>query len=151
MSLQKWLDSGFLRTAKPVAKDIAEKYRIAERNLRAASLEGQPDDIAFRLAYEAVVVVAQALLLADGYRPATTCSHYYSIESLEYTLGESRDKLILLQAMVKKRHISQYEMIDTISPGELKAMLKEARRIQDLGTAILMAKHPELAEWISKG
>lgn len=53
--------------------------------------------------------------------------------------------------MVKKRHFSQYEMIDTISPGELKAMLKEARRIQDLGTAMLMANHPESAEWIGKG
>ncbi|MCD4700851.1 MAG: hypothetical protein K8S24_03245 [Candidatus Aegiribacteria sp.] len=44
----------------------------------------------FRLSYEAMLVAAQALLLANGYRPASVSSHYYSIESLEHTIGESR-------------------------------------------------------------
>ena len=146
MSLKKLFDNGFLKKAKPTRKDIDDKFGVARRNLRDAAIESLSDDTKFRLAYETVIVTAQALLLAEGYRTGTRGSHFYAIESLEHTLGESRKRIILLHALSKKRHITQYDMEGAVSPEELKTMLEEAKRVSRLGLAMLLAKHPEFAE-----
>lgn len=143
MSLGKWLDNGYLKKANPTKRDIEAKFGVAQRDLDDAANTGISDDTRYRLAYEAMLVVAQAMLLADGYRPASQGSHYYSIESLEHTMGESRKKIDLLHSFSKKRHICQYDQEGTVSPEEVEAMLKEARRIIRLGVAMLAAKHPE--------
>ncbi|OPL19082.1 MAG: hypothetical protein AVO35_12470 [Candidatus Aegiribacteria sp. MLS_C] len=93
MSLKKWLDNGYLKKAKPTKRDIDAKFGVARRDLEDASTTEISDDSRYRLAYEAMLVVAQAMLLADGYRPASQGSHYSSIESLEHTMGESREKI----------------------------------------------------------
>lgn len=143
MSLKKWYDSGYLKKATPTSRDISAKFGVAERNLKDASVKDISDDTRFRLAYEAMLVVAQALLLAEGYRTGSQGSHYYAIESLEYTLGEKRKAINLLQTMAKKRHVCQYDVEGSVSPEEVAVMLKEARRIMRFGIAMLMAKHPE--------
>ncbi len=143
MSLKKLFDNGYLRKAGPTARDVNLKFAIAKRNLQDAANENISIDTRFRLSYEAMLVVAQALLLADGYRPAPGRSHYYSIESLEYTIGESRDEIILLHALAKKRHVIQYDMAGAVSPEELVTVKKQAKRITNLAVAKIAAKHPE--------
>lgn len=143
MSLKSWYDSGYLKKATPTKRDISAKIGVAERDLRDSENTDISDDTRYRLAYEAMLVFAQALLLADGYRPTYQGSHYYSVESLEHTIGESRSKIDLLHSFAKKRHICQYDMEGVVSPEEVHAMLKEAKRIIQIGTAVLAAKHPE--------
>lgn len=143
MSLKKWYDSNYLKKATPTASDIHRKFKVAGRDLKDAAIMDLSDDTRFRLAYEAMLVIAQAMLLAEGYRTSSQGSHYYAIESLEHTMGESREKLLLLHAFAKKRHICQYDMEGTVSPEEVGAMIKEAVRILEMGVAILSAKHPE--------
>ena len=143
MSLKKLFDNGYLRKAEPTTRDINAKFEVAVRNLRDAANEDISIDTRFRLSFEAMLVAAQALLLADGYRPAAGRGHYYSIETLEYTIGESRDIIILLHALAKKRHVIQYDMTGAISPEELATMMKQAKRIMNLVTAYMAAKHPE--------
>ncbi len=143
MSLKRLFDNGYLRKAEPTKRDVNAKFAVADRNLRDAANENISIDTRFRLSYEAMLAAAQALLLADGYRPASGRSHYYSIESLEYTIGESRDEIILLHALAKKRHVIQYDMVDAISPEELVIVRKQAKRIINLAAAMIGAKHPE--------
>ena len=144
MSLKNWYNSAYLKKAQPATLDIAAKIRVAKRDLVDSSITDLSDDTKFRLAYEAMVVVAQALLLTEGYRPGSTGSHYYAIESLEYTLGESRENLSVLHAFSKKRHVCQYEIEGAISPEEITAMRHQAERILRKGIAALMIKFPEL-------
>jgi uncharacterized protein (UPF0332 family) len=143
MSLIKLFDNGYLKKAEPTAWDINAKFAVADRNLQDAANEDISIDTRFRLSYEAMLVAAQALLLANGYRPASVNNHYYSIESLEHTIGESRDGIILLHALAKKRHVIQYDMAGAISPEELGTMTKQAKRIINLAAAMIAAKHPE--------
>lgn len=143
MSLKKWSDNGYLKNARPTKRDIDAKFGVAQRDLEDAANTDISDDTRYRLAYEAMLVTAQAMLLADGYRTSSQGSHYYSIESLEHTMGESRKKIDLLHSFSKKRHICQYDQEGTVSPEEVKAMLKEARRLIRTGIAMLAAKHPE--------
>lgn len=146
MSLKKWLDNGYLKKAKPTKRDIDAKFGVARRNLEDASSIEISDDTRYRLAYEAMLVVAQAMLIADGYRPSSQGSHYYSIESLEYTMGESSEKIDLLHSFSKKRHMCQYDQEGIISPEEVNAMIKEAKRLIRMGIAVLSAKHPEFLQ-----
>ena len=141
--MRKWLDNGYLKKAKPTKRDIEAKLCVAQRDMNDATNTGISDDTRYRLAYEAMLVVAQAMLLADGYRPASQGSHYYSIESLEHTMGESRAKIDLLHSFSKKKHMCQYDQEGIISPEEVNAMLKEAQRLFRMGIAVLSAKHPE--------
>lgn len=143
MSLKRLFDNGYLRKAVPTTRDINAKFAVADRNLRDAANENISIDTRFRLTYEAMLVAAGALLLADGYRPASGASQYYSIESLEFTIGESRDEIILLHALAKKRHVIQYDMAGAISPEELETMIKQANRIINLAAAMIAAKYPE--------
>ncbi len=105
-----------MKKAQPATLDVAAKIRVAKRDLVDSSITDLSDDTKFRLAYEAMVVVSQALLLAEEYRPGSTGSHYYAIESLEYTLGESKENLSLLHVFSKKRHICQYEIEGACQP-----------------------------------
>jgi len=146
MSLKAWLEDGHLKKAEPTGADVRERFEVAIRDLKDAGIAELSVDTRFRLAYEAVLAVAQALMLADGFRPASLDNHYYSIESLEHTMGEDRKSLTLLHAMSKKGSLLPYGQVGAVSPEELATMLREAQRILKLGVAMLGAKHPEYLE-----
>lgn len=78
MSLKKLFDNGFLRKASPTSKDINDKFNVASRNLTDAAIENLSDDTRFRLAYETVIVTAQALLLAEGSKETIKAGNHHA-------------------------------------------------------------------------
>ena len=128
MSLEKWAENGWLKTAEPDSNDIESLLSVAERNINDSRVKGLSDDSAFMLAYQAILSCASALLLSKGFRPASKGQHYYSIESLRETLRND-EQVDVLQQIRNKRNIIQYEQAGIISPSE-------ALRIQELADEI---------------
>ncbi|MCK5115036.1 MAG: HEPN domain-containing protein [Candidatus Aegiribacteria sp.] len=129
MSLEKWAENGWLKTAEPDDADIESLLSVAERNIRDSHVKGLSDDSVFMLAYQAILSCASALLLARGFRSASKGQHYYSIESLRETLHND-EQVNVLQQIRKKRNTIQYEQAGIVSPSE-------ALRIQELTDEIL--------------
>ena len=123
MSLEKWAENGWLKTAEPDDGDIESLLSIAERNIRDSRVKGLSDDSVFLLAYQAILSCACALLLAKGFRPASKGQHYYSIESLRETLRND-EQVDVLQQIRNKRNIIQYEQAGIVSPSEALRILE---------------------------
>lgn len=123
MSLEKWAENGWLKTAEPDDADIESLLSVAERNIRDSHVKGLSDDSVFMLAYQAILSCASALLLARGFRSASKGQHYYSIESLRETLHND-EQVNVLQKIRNKRNIIQYEQAGIVSPSEALRILE---------------------------
>jgi hypothetical protein len=89
MSLQSWLENGWLRQHRTSKKEIADLFRIIERDLQDAE-GGISDDWRFGIAYNAALKLCTILLYAEGFRPERTLQHYRTIRALPIILGENR-------------------------------------------------------------
>ena len=79
MSLQKWVEYGWLRSHKSSNKEIADLLRIIDRDLQDAAGEIS-SDWRFGIAYNAVLKLCTMLLYAEGYRPEKNLQHYRTIQ-----------------------------------------------------------------------
>ena len=89
MSLQSWLENGWLRHHKTSKKEIADLLKIISRDLKDAEA-GISDDWRFGIAYNAALKLCTILLYAEGYRPEKTLQHYRTIQALPLILGGNR-------------------------------------------------------------
>lgn len=92
MSLQKWVEYGWLRSHKSSNKEIADLLRIIDRDLQDAAGEIS-SDWRFGIAYNAALKLCTILLYAEGYRPEKTLQHYRTIQSLPVILGKNMSKM----------------------------------------------------------
>jgi hypothetical protein len=69
MSLQKWLEYGWLRPHQPSRKEISDLLRIIDRDLHDAA-GNISADWRFGIAYNAALKLCTILLYAEGYRRA---------------------------------------------------------------------------------
>lgn len=90
MSLQQWVDNGWLRHHQTSTKEITNLLKIVDRDLMDAK-ESISDDWRFGIAYNAALKLCTILLYAEGYQPERTLQHYRTIQALpSRPLGESR-------------------------------------------------------------
>jgi hypothetical protein len=89
-------------------------------------------------------MVARAALAASSYRTSGEGNHYWTIQSLAFTLQPDIKSIKKFNKFRKKRNISDYEMTGMVSEQEVGEMLSLA---QDLRAAVekwLHEHHPEL-------
>ena len=86
MSLQSWLESGQLRAHKTSKREIAELFKAVDRDLADSQVQGLSADRRFATAYSAALLVATIALAASGYRAQQEGHHYWSIQSLAFTI-----------------------------------------------------------------
>ena len=84
MSLQQWLNNGWLRPHQTDAQEIANLLAIADRDIADAGNATLSADWRFGIAYNAALKLCTMLLFAAGYRPENTLAHYRTLLSLEY-------------------------------------------------------------------
>jgi len=118
---------------------------IIHRDLNDSSISGLSPDWKFAIAYNAILQAATTCLAASGYRPRKGQSqHYYTIESLKYTLGLSDQKITLIDSYRKKRNIADYERAGMISKKESEEILQHAKAMRNQVVEWLNQTHPEL-------
>ena len=145
MSLKQWLDNGWLRKHTTDKQEIANLFRIVDRDLQDAAEKCISRDWRFGIAYNAALKLCTILLAAEGYRPERTLQHYRTILALPEILGkEMQEDVQYLDTCRKKRNIVEYDQIGIISDTEAEELLTYARTLRERVTAWLKENHAEL-------
>jgi len=147
MTLDNLLRIGKL---KPHAADKAEIGRLlaaAGRALMDAGIEGLSSDARLDLAYRAIMQVALAAMLAQGYRPATSepGHHQLIIQALPKTAGIAAERIRVLDGFRAARNQSDYRGVP-VSDAVAQECLAEARALVDEIRDWLAAHHPRLVQ-----
>ncbi len=144
MSLQDWLNEERLRTHKTSKKEIEQLFAVFKRDMADAQAEALSTDRRFTTAYNAALMVARAALAASGYRTSGEGNHYWTIQSLAFTLQLDDKPITKFNKFRQKRNISDYEMIGMVSEQEVTEMIALAQELRDMVTEWLKKNHPEL-------
>lgn len=130
MNLDDLVREGRLKTHAPDGAEATRLLAAARRNLRDANLEELSEESRFDLAYKSIMQCAMLALLARGFRPATSIPghHWTMIQCLPMTLGMPEDVVLVLDALRKKRNLTDYsgELID---PASLRECLLRAEEL----------------------
>ena len=129
MSLELWEKNGWLRKHQTSAQEIKSVLSLAERDIEEASREVMSIDWRFNIAYNAGLQLATIALLAAGYRAGRGDSkHYRVIQALPLVMGEKYTALKnYLDNCRRKRNVSAYDAVGTISEKEAVDLLKTVK------------------------
>ena len=87
MSLEKWVEYGWLRREPTSPDEIKNLLSIVDRGLSDSKVQAVSTDLRFIAAFGAALTAATTALRACGYRTATQAGHHVkTIESLELTI-----------------------------------------------------------------
>ena len=73
MSLEKWVEYGWLRREASSPGEVKDLLGIVERSLADSKVEAISTDLRFVAAFNAALSVATTALRASGHRPAMQC------------------------------------------------------------------------------
>src|SRR5262249_8765545 len=90
-----------------------------------------PADWRLGIAYNAALQLATLALAAEGYRPARDRGHERAIWSLRLTIGAKDSRVGTIDAVRRKRNISNYERAGTASPSEAREMFEIASNLRE--------------------
>lgn len=119
MTLENLLKTGQLKSHTAHAKEIHQLLAAARRNLDDARATAISPETRFDVAYKAIMQTALVALLANGFRPDTNRPghHMTVLQSLPKTIGLHNERMSVLDALRRKRNLSDYmgENIDDVS------------------------------------
>jgi hypothetical protein len=144
MSLQDWLNNGWLIEHQASGEEIGDLLGVVDRDLADSQTPGLSADWRLSIAYNAAIQAASAALAAAGYRAARQSHHHRVIQSLAYTVGVAPRLVAQLDAFRKKRNIGEYERAGRASDQEAEEILALARKLRGEVDAWLRDNHPRL-------
>jgi len=145
MSLEKWVEYGWLRREPTSPREIKDLLGIVERSLADSRVEAVSTDLRFIAAFNAALSVATTALRASGHRTVTQAGHHVkTIESLELTIGANPKLIQRFKIFNNKRNKSGYDVAGAVSDQELEAIVKLATELRDSTLTWLRKTHPEL-------
>ena len=146
MTLNNLLRIGKLKPHAADKAEIARLFESARRALADAGLEGLSSDARLDLAYRAIMQVALAAMLANGYRPATSepGHHQLLIQALPKTAGVAAERIRVLDAYRAARNLSDYRGVPVTDVVAQECAAEAASILADV-SAWIIAHHPNLA------
>jgi hypothetical protein len=112
MSLSDWQKNGWLKPHPPDSTEIAAKLQVIERDVRFSGTPDADPDWRFAAAYNAALQGAAIAWLASGFEASKGGgAHYYTIESLKFTVADNGALIDALQAFRGKRGGMVYEAV----------------------------------------
>lgn len=133
MTLENLLRIGQLKSHNPDAIEIQRLLEAARRNLADARVTAISTETRFDAAYKTIMQAALAALMANGFRPDTNRPghHMTVLQSLPKSVGLSTERMVVLDALRRKRNLSDYtgEDIDDISVSNCIAEAEELLRV----------------------
>lgn len=147
MSLQQWLENGWVRKHEATRKEIAELLGLAERDLADSRTADLSADWRLGIAYNAALQAATAALAAAGFRMSGgTPHHHYTIQSLAHTVGIDAARIRLFDEIRRKRNTAEYDRAGFVSDAEAQAAVEFAARLREDVIQWLRDKHPILLQ-----
>ena len=105
MSLEKWVEYGWLRRDPTSPGEIKDLLGIVERSISDSKVEAVSTDLRFIAAFNAALSVATTALRASGHRTITQAGHHVkTIESLELTIKASPKVIQRFKTFNNKRN-----------------------------------------------
>jgi len=144
MSLQDLLNEGRLTTHKTSKQEITRLLALFDRDIADAQIKNLSGGRRFATAYNAALMVSTAALAASGYRTSTEGHHYWTIQSLAFTLQLDAKTITKFNKFRQKRNISDYERTGMVSEQEVKEMITLAKKLRAVLVDWLKKEHPEL-------
>jgi hypothetical protein len=144
MSLEKWVEYGWLRKEPTSSGEIKDHLGIVERGLADSRVEAVSTDLRFIAAFNAALSVATTALRASGRTITQAGHHVKTIESLELTLKSSPKVIQKVKTFNNKRNKSVYDVAGAVTDQELESMVKLAIELRDCAIVWLQSSHPEL-------
>ena len=146
MSLERYVENGWLKREPTSPQEIADQLGIVTRSMNDAGVQDISDDLRFYTSFNAILALANTALRASGYRTTTQPGHHIrTIETLEYTVGADGKLIRKLLAFSKKRNVASYDAAGSISNQELQQILITAEDLRHTVVAWLRTAHPELS------
>lgn len=126
---------------------IQRLLAAAERNLLDAGIVELSAENRFDAAYKSIMQCAMIGLWAHGYRTSThqPGHHQTALQVLPKTLGISQDRVVVLDALRKKRNLSDYEG-DVISDSMVETCCQQAAILLHETREWLQQYRPELLQ-----
>lgn len=146
VSLQSWQENGRLRAHQTSSREITELLKAVDRDLADAQLHGLSVDRRFATAYSAALLVATAALAASGYRAPQEGHHYWTIQSLTFTMKLDAKTIEQLDTFRRKRNITDYERVGMVSEQETRNMLALAKKLRATVVEWLKKNYPGLIQ-----
>jgi hypothetical protein len=144
MASDAWFARPAYESHRTSRAEIAGLIAHAERCTADGAAVGISAETRHAALHNAVIYLAKAALAADGFR-TTESHHYWSIESLQHTVGLGHADVAILHAHRKKRHQSSYQYDGMVSDDEVAGLLALATDLAERVRRWLAASHPELA------
>jgi hypothetical protein len=85
MSLEKWVEYGWLRREPTSPSEIKDLLGIMERSLADSKIEAVSTDLRFIAAFNAALVVASTALRAPGHRTVTQAGRHVKTHRISRT------------------------------------------------------------------
>ena len=124
MTLRSWEANGWLRSHQTSRQEIADLFRIVERDLHDAATNALSADWRFGIAYNAALKLCTCLLSASSYRAEKNLQHYRTIQALPLILGAKRKgDADYLDACRVKRNRAEYDQAGVVSEAEATELI----------------------------
>jgi hypothetical protein len=109
MTLKNLLQTGQLKEHEPTREEIRTLLAAARRNLTDAEVTAISLETRFDAAYKAIMQLSMVALMGNGFRPSTGGGHHMTmIQSLPKSIGLSRERMLILDTLRRKRNVSDY-------------------------------------------
>lgn len=146
MSLEQWLQNGWLRPFDATVAEIQQLLAVVDRDLSDAQAVGLSADGRFQHAYDAALQLCMIALKASGYAVQRGQGHHkYSIDSLRYTLGsrwaEAADHI---ERCSRLRGQAMYERIGVVDEQDAADLVETAKQLRADVIDWLKANHAQL-------
>lgn len=139
MSLADWERNGWLTKHQTSPNEIRDLLQVVERDLADSASKELSADWRMNIAYNAALQAATTALAAAGYRASRDSHHFRVIQSLRETVGVDASAVATFDAFRKKRNITGYERVGTVSDADASTMRTLAVRVRN-----------EVIEWLKK-
>ncbi|MEO7684610.1 MAG: hypothetical protein ABIU86_11835 [Gemmatimonadaceae bacterium] len=119
-------------------------FSVVDRDLQDAKVAGVSSDWRLAMAYNAALQLATLALAAEGFRAERQRAHERTIASLSHTVGAGRNVIDVLDAIRRKRNVSNYERAGAASEHEVTEVYDIAVSLRDRVRTWMAEHHPEL-------
>ena len=134
---------GQLKSQVTDRAEVQQLLEAARRNLADAGVAAISLETRFDAAYKAIMQLALVALLVNGYRADSRGHHQLMIQSLPLTIGLAKERMVVLDAMRRKRNASDY-LGNHIDQGSVEVCMAQARELLADVERWLKENRPEL-------
>lgn len=145
MTLENWLKNDWLKEEPTSKEEIAGLLEIVDRDINQARIAEISPDWRLAMAHNAALHCATIALRAKGFRLSSdTGHHYYTIQSLLFTIRADGSLIRKLDSFRRKRNIVTYDSAGATTDDEIEEFILLASDLREKVINWLKAQYPEL-------